>query len=40
MVPVGKADATGGGGQRGVIFVLPGGDTGGPAIWIGVLGTV
>ena len=40
MSLVGKASATGGGSQSGVRLVIHGGNTGGPAIWIGVLGDV
>ena len=37
---VGKYSATGRGGKPGVILLLPGGDTCGPAVWIGLLGAI
>ena len=38
MVLVGKASATRGGVQPGIILVIQGSDTSGPDAWIGVLG--
>ena len=40
VAPIGKADATGGGKQTVDSLVIQDGHTGGPAVWIGFLGSV